>query len=152
MEEIVEAAKSAQVHDYITVLPDGYDTLVGERGVTLSGGQKQRIAIARTLLMNPRILIFDDSTSFVDTRTEQALQSAINNLLTGRTTFIITQRLSTIKNADRILVLDEGEIVEMGTHQELLGINGIYSRIYQTQFAPREEILLLKTSNEDSEG
>jgi ATP-binding cassette subfamily B protein len=152
LEEIVKAAKSAQAHDFITDFPDGYDTLVGERGVTLSGGQKQRIAIARTLLMNPRILIFDDSTSFVDTRTEQALQRAINILLTGRTTFIITQRLSTIKNADRILVLDEGEIVEMGTHQQLLGIDGIYSRIYQTQFAPIEEITLLKTTKGDTEG
>jgi ATP-binding cassette subfamily B protein len=152
MEEIVKAAESAQAHDFITDFPDGYDTLVGERGVTLSGGQKQRIAIARTLLMNPRILIFDDSTSFVDTRTEQALQRAINNLLTGRTTFIITQRLSTIKNADRIIILDEGEIVEIGTHQELLGINGIYSRIYQTQFAPIEEITLLQTKKGDTEG
>lgn len=152
MEEIVKAAKSAQAHDFITDFTDGYDTLVGERGVTLSGGQKQRIAIARTLLMNPRILIFDDSTSFVDTRTEQALQRAINNLLTGRTTFIITQRLSTIKNADRILVLDEGEIVEMGTHQELLGRDGIYSRIYRTQFSPIEEISLLKTTNRDYGG
>jgi ATP-binding cassette subfamily B protein len=152
MEEIVKAAKSAQAHDFITDFTDGYDTLVGERGVTLSGGQKQRIAIARTLLMNPRILIFDDSTSFVDTRTEQALQRAINNLLTGRTTFIITQRLSTIKNADRILVLDEGEIVEMGTHQELLGRDGIYSRIYRTQFSPIEEISLLKTTNGDYGG
>jgi ABC-type multidrug transport system fused ATPase/permease subunit len=144
MDEIEQAAKYAQAHDFIMAFPDGYDTAVGERGVTLSGGQKQRIAIARTLLMDPKILIFDDSTSFVDTRTEQALQRAIDTLLAGRTTFIITQRLSTVKNADRIIVLRDGEIVEMGSHSTLLAKKGIYSQIYETQFVPREEIRRLQ--------
>lgn len=152
MDEIVEAAKLSQIHDLIASFPKGYDTLVGERGVTLSGGQKQRIAIARTLLMNPRILIFDDSTSFVDTKTERTLQQAIEALLAGRTAFVITQRLSTVKNADRIIVLENGEIAEMGTHQELLTLNGIYARIYRTQFVPREEILLQQVADEDAEG
>ena len=152
MDEIIKAAKLAQAHDFIMSFPNGYDTIVGERGITLSGGQKQRIAIARTLLMNPRILIFDDSTSFVDTRTEQALQQAIEVLLEGRTAFVITQRLSTVKNADRIIVLQNGEIVEIGTHQELLAINGIYARIYNTQFAPREEILLEQVARGNPEG
>ncbi len=147
MDEIVEAAKLAQLHDLVTSFPKGYDTLVGERGITLSGGQKQRVAIARTLLMNPRILIFDDSTSFVDVKTEKALQKAIEALLAGRTAFVITQRISTVKNADRIIVLERGEIAEMGTHRELLALNGIYTRIYRTQFAPQEELLLQQTIN-----
>jgi len=142
MEEITNAAKLAQAHDFIMSFPKGYDTIVGERGITLSGGQKQRVAIARTLLMDPKILIVDDSTSFVDTRTEQAIQNALRALLKDRTTFIITQRVSTIKNANRIIVLDKGEIVEEGTHEELLALNGIYARIYRTQFAPVEEVLL----------
>jgi ATP-binding cassette subfamily B protein len=152
MDAIVQAAKQAQAHDFITSFPNGYDTLVGERGITLSGGQRQRIAIARTLLMNPRILIFDDSTSFVDTRTEQALQQAIEMLLRGRTAFVITQRLSTIKNADRIIVLEKGEIVEIGDHQHLLAMDGIYSRIYQTQFTPHEEILLEQAEVDELKG
>jgi len=142
MEEIIRAAKLAQAHDFIMSFPKGYDTVVGERGITLSGGQKQRIAIARTLLMNPKILIMDDSTSFVDTRTEQAIQEALSILLKERTTFIITQRLSTIKNADTIIVLDNGKIIEEGTHEELLTLDGIYSQIYNTQFALQEEILV----------
>jgi len=152
MDEIVEAAKLAQIHDLVTSFPKGYDTLVGERGLTLSGGQKQRVAIARTLLMNLRILIFDDSTSFVDTKTERALQKAIKALLAGRTAFVITQRLSTVKNADRIIVLEKGEIAETGTHQELLALNGIYARIYRTQFAPREEILQQATDENAGRG
>ncbi len=141
MEEIVAAAKAAQIHDFIMSLPDGYDTVVGERGITLSGGQKQRITIARTLLKDPRILIFDDTTSFVDTETEYKIQKALEALLKGRTAFIVTQRLSAIKNADKIVVLKDGEIVECGTHEELLAKDGIYATIYRTQFAPREEIL-----------
>jgi ABC-type multidrug transport system fused ATPase/permease subunit len=152
MDEIEQAAKYAQAHDFIMAFPDGYDTAVGERGVTLSGGQKQRIAIARTLLMDPKILIFDDSTSFVDTRTEQALQRAIDTLLAGRTTFIITQRLSTVKNADRIIVLRDGEIVEMGSHSTLLAKKGIYSQIYETQFVPREEIRRLQPVGDGTGG
>ena len=136
MNEIVEVAKLAQAHEFILSFPKGYDTLVGERGLTLSGGQKQRIAIARTLLMDPKILILDDSTSFVDTKTERELQKALVILLKDRTTFVVTQRLSTIKNADRIIVLDNGKLKEIGTHEELLGLNGIYSQIYMTQFAP----------------
>ena len=141
MDEIVEVAKLAKAHDFIMSFPEGYDTTVGERGLTLSGGQKQRIAIARTLLMDPKILILDDSTSFVDTKTEQEIQKALVTLLKDRTTFVITQRLSTIKNADRIIVLDNGKIQELGTHNELMALNGIYSQIYMTQFAPKEELL-----------
>ncbi len=137
MNEIVEVAKLAQAHEFILSFPKGYDTLVGERGLTLSGGQKQRIAIARTLLIDPKILILDDSTSFVDTKTERELQKALVILLKDRTTFVITQRLSTIKNADRIIVLDNGKLKEIGTHEELLGLNGLYSQIYMTQFAQK---------------
>ncbi len=137
MNEIVEVAKLAQAHEFILSFPKGYDTLVGERGLTLSGGQKQRIAIARTLLIDPKILILDDSTSFVDTKTERELQKALVILLKDRTTFMITQRLSTIKNADRIIVLDNGKLKEIGTHEELLGLNGLYSQIYMTQFAQK---------------
>ncbi len=137
MNEIVEVAKLAQAHEFILSFPKGYDTLVGERGLTLSGGQKQRIAIARTLLIDPKILILDDSTSFVDTKTERELQKALVILLKDRTTFMITQRLSTIKNADRIIVLDSGKLKEIGTHEELLGLNGLYSQIYMTQFAQK---------------
>ncbi len=141
MDEIVEVAKLAQAHEFIMSFPKGYDTIIGERGSTLSGGQKQRIAIARTLLMDPKILILDDSTSFVDTKTEQEIQKALVTLFKDRTTFVITQRLSTIKNADRIIVLDNGKLHEMGTHEELMALNGIYSQIYMTQFAPKEELL-----------
>jgi ATP-binding cassette subfamily B protein len=140
-EEIIAAAKAAQIHDFITSLPDGYNAIVGERGVTLSGGQKQRLTIARTLLKDPKILIFDDTTSFVDTETEHKIQKALEALLKNRTAFIVTQRLSAIKGANKIIVLRDGEIVESGTHEELLAQNGIYATIYQTQFAPREEIL-----------
>ncbi|MCK5403262.1 ABC transporter ATP-binding protein, partial [Candidatus Bathyarchaeota archaeon] len=142
MEEIVKVSKLAQAHDFIMSFPEGYDTIVGERGVTLSGGQRQRVAIARTLLRDPRILILDDSTSFVDTKTEHEIQKALDELRKDRTTFVITQRLSTIKNADRILVLDNGKIEEIGTHKELLSLKGIYSQIYETQFAPKEELLV----------
>ena len=141
LDEIIEVAKLARAHDFIMSFPEGYNTIVGERGLTLSGGQKQRIAIARTLLMNPKILILDDSTSFVDTKTEQEMQKALATLLKDRTTFVITQRLSTIKNADRIIVLDNGTLQEIGTHEELMALKGIYSKIYMTQFAPKEELL-----------
>jgi len=138
MEEIVKAAKMAEAHDFIMSFPDRYETIIGERGVTLSGGQRQRITIARALLMNPRILILDDSTSSVDTETEQQIQRALEALLENRTTFIIAQRLSTIKNADKIVVLKDGEIVEVGTHEELLAENGSYANIYMTQFGSQE--------------
>lgn len=134
-EDIEAAAKKAQIHDFIASLPKGYDTMVGERGVTLSGGQKQRIAIARALLKNPKILILDDSTSSVDVETEYEIQSALEELFVNRTTFIITQRLSSIRKAGYIVVLDKGEIVEEGTQEELLAKRGIYYTLYQTQIA-----------------
>ena len=133
-DEIIAAAKLARIHDFITTLPKGYDTLIGERGVNLSGGQRQRLTIARALLTDPRILILDDSLSFVDANTEKEIQIAIDEAMKGRTCFIIAQRLSTIKNADRIMVLDNGEIIEFGTHDQLLAQDGVYRRIYETQF------------------
>ena len=144
LDEVVHAAKLARIHDFVDSLPEKYDSMVGERGVTLSGGQKQRLTIARAILTNPKILILDDSLSFVDAKTEQEIQQAIEEAMKGRTTFIIAQRLSTIKNADRILVLEKGEIAEFGTHSELLADNGIYARIYETQFLEKapEEILI----------
>jgi ATP-binding cassette subfamily B multidrug efflux pump len=133
-DEVEAAAKLAKAHDFITAFPQGYNTLVGERGITLSGGQKQRVAIARTLLTDPRILILDDSLSFVDAKTEQDIQQALKAVMQGRTTFVIAQRLSTIKNAHRILVLDNGRIAEVGTHEELMALHRIYRQIYETQF------------------
>ena len=137
-EEIIAAAKAAQAHDFIQRLPRGYDTEVGERGVTLSGGQRQRIAIARALLMNPRILILDDATSSVDTETEHLIQQALFRLMEGRTTFIIAQRLATVKRADLILVLDRGRIVQQGTHEELLRQPGLYQEIVALQWQSEE--------------
>ncbi|GAB4581866.1 MAG: ABC transporter ATP-binding protein [Anaerolineales bacterium] len=139
-EEIVAAAKAAQAHDFILRLPEGYSTIVGERGLTLSGGQRQRIAIARALLMNPRILILDDSTSSVDTETEHLIQQALNRLMAGRTTFIIAHRLSTVRRADLILVMDQGRIVERGKHEELLALNGLYREIYELQLSKQHEM------------
>jgi ATP-binding cassette subfamily B protein len=139
--DIINASKSAQLHDYIASLPHGYDTWVGERGVTLSGGQKQRLAIARTLLINPRILILDDSTSSVDTETEYLIQQALRELMKGRTTFVIAQRLQTVKDAQQIFVLDKGKIVERGTHLQLLQEGKIYRQIYELQLRAQEEAL-----------
>ena len=140
-EEIEAAANAAYIHDFIAALPDGYDTWVGERGITLSGGQKQRIAIARTLLRDPRILILDDSTSSVDTETEYLIQQTLAELMKGRTTFVIAQRLRTVKMADQILVLRDGEIVERGTHQQLLRKGGLYRQIYDLELREQEEAL-----------
>lgn len=140
-EEIEAAARTARIHDFIARLPEGYDTWVGERGVTLSGGEKQRIAIARTLLMDPRILILDDSTSSVDTETEYLIQQALAELMRGRTTFVIAQRLRTVKNAHQILVLREGRIVERGRHQELLRRDGFYRQIYDLELRDQEQAL-----------
>jgi ATP-binding cassette subfamily B protein len=140
-EAIEEAAKAAYIHDFITGLPDGYDTWVGERGITLSGGQKQRVAIARTLLLDPRILILDDSTSSVDTETEYLIQQTLARLMENRTTFVIAQRLRTVKMADEILVLQDGGIVERGRHHELLRKNGIYRQIYDLELRDQEEAL-----------
>ncbi len=140
LEEIIEAAKAAKIHDFISTLPQGYDTVVGERGVGLSGGQKQRMAIARALLMEAKVLILDESTSSVDTETERAIQQAFLKLTENCTTFVIAQRLSTIRNADRIIVLDKGRIVQEGTHDDLLKQEGgIYYQIYQMQLRPQEE-------------
>ena len=139
MEAVVEAAKIAQLHDFIEGLPDGYDTWVGERGVTLSGGQRQRLAIARTILLDPPVIILDDSTSSVDMATEHRLQEALDEAIRGRTTFVIAHRLSTVRRADLILVLEDGEIVERGTHEELLARNGFYRRIYDLQLRPQDQ-------------
>ena len=138
MEHIVAVAKAAQLHDFIESLADGYETWVGERGVTLSGGQKQRLVIARTLLINPGILIMDDSTSSVDVETEHLMRQAMDKLIKGRTTFIITHRLSIIKNADLILVLKDGQVVERGRHSELIAANGLYQQIYESQLSITE--------------
>ena len=138
-EEIEEAAKAANAHDFIMELPDGYNTMLGDRGVNISGGQRQRIAIARAILKDPRILILDEATSALDTESERVVQEALNRLMVGRTSIIIAHRLSTIKNADRILVLDKGKLVEDGTHEELMEKNGLYAHLYQIQYRTNTE-------------
>ncbi len=138
-EEIIEAAKAAQAHEFIMQMPRGYDTLVGERGITLSGGQKQRVAIARAILTNPRLLVLDDATSSVDSETELAIQQALDRLMQGRTTFVIAHRLSTVMRADQILVLDKGRIVARGKHEELLASSPLYAEIYRRQLKPTHE-------------
>ncbi|MGG0737852.1 ABC transporter ATP-binding protein [Niallia taxi] len=141
MEEIVHAAKLAQAHDFIMELPDGYDTMLGERGLGLSGGQKQRIAIARAICINPSILILDDATSAVDMQTEFTIQKELHAIMENKTTFIIAHRISSIKHADEILVLDDGHIVERGRHAELITQNGPYRRIYDIQFKDQKKII-----------
>jgi ATP-binding cassette subfamily B multidrug efflux pump len=141
-DEVIGAARAAQAHDFILALPDGYDTLVGQRGANLSGGQKQRIAIARALLVRPAVLILDDSTSAVDVETETLIQEALDGTARSTTRIVIAQRISTVLNADKILVLDDGRIVAEGTHRELLLSSPIYRDIYDSQLgtgvAPRE--------------
>jgi ATP-binding cassette subfamily B protein len=145
-EQIEAAAKAARIHDFIASLPYGYDEWVGERGVTLSGGQKQRVAIARTLLLDPKILIFDDSTASVDSQTEFLIQQALNELMKGRTTFVIAQRLRTVMRADEILVLQGGHVVQRGKHTELLEQEGLYRRIFDLELRDQEEALGRPTS------
>jgi ABC-type multidrug transport system fused ATPase/permease subunit len=142
LDEIIEAAKAARAHDFIMGLPQEYDTIIGERGVGLSGGQRQRIAIARALLMDPAILILDESTSSVDAETERQIQAALEVLMEGRTSFIIAQRLSTVRNADKIMVLLDGQIAEEGTHESLIKAGGVYKEIYESQFRLQEAALL----------
>jgi len=157
-EEVIAAARAAQAHEFIEGFPNGYETVVGERGVTLSGGQRQRVAIARALLMNPRILILDDSLSSVDTQTEKLIQSALDTLMEGRTTFVIAHRLSTVRRADLILVMDGGRIVQRGTHDELLCEGGLYKEIHDLQlvghatFADEMEALESVATEPDREG
>ena len=140
-EEVIEAAKAAAAHDFIAEFPDAYETSVGERGATLSGGQKQRIAIARALLLKPNILILDDSTSSVDFATERKIQGALETLMDGRTSFVIAQRISTARNADKIIVLDKGEVAAMGTHDDLLENNPVYAEIYNSQLLDDSEMM-----------
>jgi ATP-binding cassette subfamily B protein len=150
-QEIVRVAKAARIHDFIMSLPDGYDTWVGERGITLSGGQRQRVAIARTLLMDPPILVLDDSTSSVDTETEYLIQQALTELMRGRTTFVIAQRLRTVKAADQILVMRNGQIVERGRHKELLKQDGFYRQIYDLELRDQEEAFLRAGQREEAQ-
>ncbi len=141
-DDVVRAAQVAQLHDHIMSLPDGYDTWVGERGTTLSGGQRQRLSIARSVLIDPPVLILDDSTSSVDVETERLIHAAMVAVMQGRTTFVIAHRLSTVQNADHIIVLDRGRIVEQGSHEQLDAIGGIYHEILELQLRPQEEMML----------
>ena len=133
-EEVIEAAKAAHVHHFIKTLPDGYNMVLNEEGTNVSQGQKQLLTIARAILADPKILILDEATSSVDTRTEIRIQKAMDNLMKGRTSFVIAHRLSTIRDADLILVMKDGDIVEQGTHEELLLKNGFYAELYNSQF------------------
>ena len=137
--QIVEAARRANIHEFVMGLPEGYDTFVGERGARLSGGQKQRIAIARVFLRNPRILILDEATSALDNESERAIQASLEELSEGRTTLVIAHRLSTIRGADLIAVVEDGRVVEQGTHDELLELGGTYARYYEMQFGRPSE-------------
>jgi subfamily B ATP-binding cassette protein MsbA len=141
--EMIEAAKAANAHDFIQALPDGYDTIVGERGIKLSGGQRQRVAIARAILKNPRILLLDEATSSLDNESEHLVQEALSRLMQNRTTVIIAHRLSTIRVAHRIAVVNQGEIVELGSHEELMAKNGLYAKLYEMQFRNEDERLEL---------
>ena len=133
LDEVIEAAKRANAYEFIVELPKGFDTEIGDRGVLLSGGQRQRIAIARALLRDPDILILDEATSSIDTRTEALVQNAIARLLKGRTSFVIAHRLSTVTQADQVLVIQQGQIVEQGTHTELIAQQGVYANLYALQ-------------------
>jgi ATP-binding cassette subfamily B protein len=139
--EMIDAAKAANIHDFITTLPEGYDTVVGERGYRLSGGERQRVAIARVILKDPRILVLDEATSHLDSISEALIQEALQRVMQGRTSLVIAHRLSTILAADMILVLNQGQLVETGTHAELLSRGGLYTSLYETQFRPEREIV-----------
>ena len=139
-DEVVDAAKMANIHHYISTLSHGYDFMINEESNNISQGEKQLLTIARAILKNPRILILDEATSAVDTRLERMLQDAMQKVMAGRTSFVIAHRLSTIRNADLILVVDNGNIIEQGTHEELLRKNGTYQKLYHSQFANRETI------------
>ena len=134
IEKIEESAKAANAHNFISDLKDGYDTLIGDRGVKLSGGERQRLSIARALLKNPPILILDEATSSLDTESELLVPQAIERLMKGRTSIVIAHRLSTVQNADKIIVIEKGNIIERGTHNELLALNGLYNKLYNMQF------------------
>ena len=138
-EEIVEAAKRAEIHEEIMAMPEGYDTYIGERGVMLSGGQKQRVSIARVFLKNPRVLILDEATSALDTVTEQSIQRSLDELSKGRTTLIIAHRLSTVRHADSIAVIEDEHVVEQGSHRELMAKNGIYAGLVRAQEIGEED-------------
>jgi ATP-binding cassette subfamily B protein len=138
-EEIVNACKAAYIHDFIMTLPEGYKTIVGNRGIKLSGGEKQRISIARVILKNPSIIILDEATSSLDSISETFIQKAMVPLLKGRTSFVIAHRLSTVLAADQILVMNKGQIVERGNHEELLKIEGVYKELYDTQFKGQDK-------------
>lgn len=141
-EEVIAAAKAANAHEFIEALPNKYDTLVGERGVKLSGGQQQRVALARVFLKNPPILILDEATSALDLESEHKIQEALEKLAADRTTFIVAHRLATITHADRIVVIENGEITEIGTHAELMEKRGSYYELYQVQDFAQEEVML----------
>jgi ABC-type transport system involved in Fe-S cluster assembly fused permease/ATPase subunit len=146
--EVVEAARAAHIHDFIASLPQGYETMVGERGLKLSGGEKQRVAIARALLKNPRVLIFDEATSALDSRAEKAIQAELERISQGRTTLVIAHRLSTIMDADQILVLNRGRVVERGTHQQLLELKGEYARMWALQQEAAEARAVIEKTTE----
>jgi subfamily B ATP-binding cassette protein MsbA len=134
-EDVEKAASAANAHEFITAMPEGYDTVIGERGARLSGGERQRLAIARAILKNPPILIFDEATSSLDTESERLVQEAIEHLFEGRTVLIIAHRLSTVRNADRIVAMEDGRVLEEGTHDELIARNGLYRRLHDLQFS-----------------
>ena len=140
-EEIEAACKAANIHDFIMGLADGYNSVVGERGYRLSGGEKQRLAIARVILKNPCILVLDEATSHLDSQSESLIQDALKTVMAGRTSIVIAHRLSTILAADQILVMDRGQTVERGTHQELLAQSGLYADLYETQFKGEREMV-----------
>jgi ATP-binding cassette subfamily B protein len=140
---LVAAAKAANIHDFIVDLPDGYDTVVGERGYRLSGGERQRIAIARVVLKDPRILVLDEATSHLDSLSEALIQDALQKVMRRRTSLVIAHRLSTILAADKILVMDKGRLVESGTHEMLLATGGLYASLYETQFRTEAEVNLI---------